>query len=162
MRSARGLLAGLAAGAAVVALYVWDDLILAAPVVAANRAWGTWPTMVAFTLLYGVGSFVIALLVVRISERHRHEHEPPGRISRWLEKQADQRRGVWGRRLVATGSVLAFVVSSVVVGGILTTWLVWLAGRRDHIVATAAVSSFIFGLMFTATYTGLVEVAVRL
>jgi hypothetical protein len=146
----------------VVALYLWDDLILAAPVIAANRTWGTWPTMVVFTVLYTAGSFAIAMLVVRISDRHEQEHAEPGRVTRWLQRESTRRRGVWGQRLVATGSAVAFVVSSVVVGGILTTWLIWLAGRRAHLVRTAALSSFLFGLMFTATYTGLVEIAVRL
>jgi hypothetical protein len=150
------------ATAGFVALYLWDDLILAAPIVAANRAWGTWPTLVFFTLAYGFGSFVIAMLVVRISDRHEHQHAEPGRVTRWLQKESTRRRGVWGQRLVATGSIVAFVISSVVVGGILTTWLVWLAGRREHIARTAALSSLLFGLMFTATYTGLVELVVRL
>lgn len=151
MSHARGVLGGLVAAVVVVAVYLWDDLVLAAPIVVANRVWGTWPTFVLFSVLYAAGSFLIAMAIVRWSERGGRGRDNV--LSRWATAQSERRRGTWGARLVQAGTFGAFVVASVVIGGILTTWFVHLSGRRDGIERTAALSCAIFGLSFTALYT---------
>jgi hypothetical protein len=138
------------AAAGVVAVYLWDDLLLAAPIVAANRAWGTLASFLVFSVWYSVASLLIALWVVRASARAGWGDN---RLSRWVQKQEGRKRTEWGSRLVHAGSWGAFVLASVVVGGILTTWFVYLGGRTQGIQRIAIASCVIFGVTFTLTYT---------
>lgn len=151
----------LVAGAlVVVALYLWDDLVFAAPVVA-TAAWiGPLPAFLVLAPLYAVGSWVIALAAVRAYERSSQGR--PSRLARWLESQRRRQRSTWGRRLLESGRLLGFVVSSFLVGGILTTWFLRYSGRRDGIRRLAAWSCGIFGVGFVGVYTGLASVILAL
>jgi len=149
----RAALPALAGVLATVALYVWDDLLFAAPIVAVSAAAGPWTAFAIFSVVYALGSFVLALLAVRAYE-HLSGGEP-SRLAAWLQQRAGGRRSRFARRLLATGKLAGFVVCSFVLGGILTTWLIRYSGRTRGLVAVAAWSSAIFGVTFTALYVGL-------
>jgi len=147
----RKLLLGLAGVASVIAIYFWDDALLAAPIIATDQMWGALPAFAIFSVLYALGSLLIAMWVVRLYDR---EASPQGnRLSRWVEAQSARRRSRWGERLVHAGTATAFVASSIVIGGILTTWFLRASGRRQGIRRLAAVSCAIFGVTFAASYT---------
>jgi len=143
----------IAAALAVVVLYIWDDALLAAPIIAVTGLTGPWVALATFSVLYGVASYGLALLAVRAYDR-RAEGRPSG-LADWLARQGEKRRTAWASRFLESGKVIGFVVSSFALGGIVTTWLIRYSGRRDGIERIAAVSCAIFGITFTAMYTGL-------
>lgn len=160
MTETRRALAGVVGAISVVAIYLWDDALLAAPIIAADQMFGMVPAFLFFSLLYTFGSLVVALWVVRVYDR---ESSPDGNaVSRWVERQGQRRRGTWGARLLQAGTMVAFVASSFIVGGILTTWFIRLGGRREGIERLALLSCLIFGVTFTAWYTLLSQGASRL
>lgn len=146
-------LPGLAAAAAsVVVFYVWDDVLLASPVIAVTGILGPWVTFAVFSTLYSIGSFALALAGVRAYERWNQG--APSRFAEWLTRQSDRRRAGWGRRVLDSSKILGFVGASFALGGVVTTFFVRYGGRRDGIERIAALSSLIFGITFTALYTG--------
>lgn len=154
----RGPVALVAAALAVAALYLWDDLIFAAPIVA-TAAWaGPVVAFVVFTPLYGLGSWMIALAAVRAYERSSDGR--PSRLAAWLEHQRARPRSGWARRLLDSGRLLGFVVASFLIGGILTTWFLRYGGRRDGIARLSAWSSGIFAVTFVGMYSGLAALVV--
>ena len=150
----------VASGLSVVALYLWDDALLSAPLIALTATAGPLPAFLIGATVYGGASFLLALLAVRAYDRWSQGR--PSRLARWLERQADGRRGAWGRRLLTSGAWLGFVVSSFLLGGIVTTWFVRYAGRREGIRQVAAASSIIFGVTFAGFYTGLAAAVLAL
>ena len=148
----RGL-ALVAAAAGVAALYVWDDLLLAAPIVAAASVWGAVSAWIIFSILYAGGSLAFSLMAVRAYDRYRSGE--PSRMAGWLQSQTEGRRGGWGKRLVGGGQMVGFVLSSFLLGGIVTTWLVRVLRPDKPVMATAVASCAIFGVTFTAQYAGI-------
>lgn len=146
-------MAVLAGVAALVAVYLWDDLIFAAPVVATTAWLGPVAAFVVFAPLYAVGSWIIALAAVRAYDRSAAGR--PSKLASWLESQRARQRSTWGRRLLDSGKLIGFVASSFLVGGILTTWFLRYSGRRDGIARLAAWSCGIFGVTFVGLYSGL-------
>jgi hypothetical protein len=148
-------LPGLAAVVSVVILYIWDDALLAAPVVAVTGLAGPWTAFGIFTIFYSVGSYILAILAVRA-----YDHRAAGQSSRladWLAGHGQGRRTAWGRRLLDSGKVVGFIGSSFALGAIITTWLIRYGGRREGIERIAAMSSLIFGVTFTGMYTGIAQ-----
>jgi hypothetical protein len=137
----------------VVALYIWDDVLFAGPIVAVTALTGPWVAFVLFAALYSAGSFVLALLAIRAYDRWSRGE--PNRLAQWLAQQRDRRRARWSRRLLESSKLLAFVLASFVLGGVLTTFFIRYSGRREGIERIAALSCVIFGITFTAVYTGL-------
>ena len=137
----------------VAALYLWDDLLLAAPIAGATRLWGPWAAFVIFSVVYGLGSFALALLAIRAYERFSAGEQ--SRLATWLAHQSEKSRSAWGRRFLTSGKAVGFVVASFMLGGILTTWFIRYAGRSHGIVWVAAASSAIFAVTFTAFYAGI-------
>jgi hypothetical protein len=135
-----------------VALYVWDDVLWAAPIGAAVHLTGALAAFAVFAALYGAGSYAIAMWGVRAYERRG---VGPSRLADWVARARDARRGRWGERLLRTGRTAGFLVSSVALGGILTTWLLRYAGVEEGIARLAAASSAVFGLTFAGFYAGL-------
>ncbi|MCU1455254.1 MAG: hypothetical protein JWN46_3400 [Acidimicrobiales bacterium] len=138
----------------VIVVYLWDDLLFAAPVLAATRWWGPGVAFVVLAPAYFGGSVALALLAVRAYDRSTTG--TPSRMARWLERQALGRRGRVGGSLMGAASVLGFVVGSVMLGGVLTTWMVRFSGRRGSMVPVALLSSAIFAVGFVGTYSGIV------
>lgn len=138
--------------AAVVAT-IFDEAIFSTPIVLATRTYGAGTASVAFVLLYSVGGAVVTLLIARTYDRRLSGG--PGRIERWLTMSHDDRRVRWVRRLFDRGGVLAFVVSSVLLGPIVTTLLVR-AMRRDQALPPVGMSSsVIWAVTFVTTYAGI-------
>ena len=135
-----------------VALYVWDDVLWAAPIGALVQLVGAYVTFVIFAALYGAGSYVIAMWGVRAYERRAVR---PTRLAGWVDRAGQVRRGRWGDRLLRAGGKAGFVVSSFALGGVLTTWLLRYAGVKKGIARIAAVSSFVFAITFVGFYAGL-------
>ena len=142
---------GGAAGAA--ALYVWDDLLLAAPLVAVASVWGPLLTWIVFSIGYALASFALSLAAVSVFDRVGTGR--PGKMARWLQAQTEGRRGRWGRRLISGGQIVGFVLASFLLGGIVTTWLTRILRPDRPAVPTALASSAIFGLTFCAQYAGI-------
>ena len=137
-----------------VAYNLWDEALFSTPVVAAAAALGPWPAFVGFSLLYGVGGFVLALLVTRAYGRRLGG--APSRLERWVVHEADDRRHRWARRLLLRSGWFGFGVASVALGPIVTTWLLYALGqRRDDVVSVALASSAIFAVTFVGPYVGL-------
>ena len=149
------VLPAVGAATSVVVLYVWDDALLAAPVVAVTGLAGPWMAFGIFSILYSIGSYVLAMLAVRAYERRAAGGS--SRLSEWLTHQGQRRRASWARGLLESGKVLGFVVSSFLLGGIITTWLIRYSGREEGIERIAAMSCLVFGVTFTAMYTGIAQ-----
>jgi hypothetical protein len=143
----------VAAGAVVVALYIWDDALLAGPVVAATGFLGPAAAFLIFATLYTLVSFALALLGVRAYDRWTSGR--PSRLAQWLDRQRGERRAGWAQRLLTSSRVFGFIVSSFVLGGIVTTFLVRYGGRRSHLERVAFLSSLVFGITFVGAYTGI-------
>ncbi len=137
---------------AAVALFIWDETLLVAPVVALTKLIGAGLAFLVLAPVYFLVSFGGALLAVRAYER-ASAGEPSG-LERWLRRQAESSTGRSGQRLMRTTSRVGFVAASVILGGILTTWLVRVGGRRDGLTRLAAVSSSLFAVGFVGLYTG--------
>jgi len=152
-REKAGLVAAVLGVLGVILVYIWDDLIFAAPVIATAGWLGAWPSFLIFSVLYGSGSFLLAMAAVKAYEKWSHGES--SRLANWLDHQSHSRRGVWASRLMAGGKVLGFVASSFVLGAIATTWLIRYAGRRENLAGVAAVSSAIFGVTFVGSYAGI-------
>jgi len=154
-RAARRVAVTVLGTAAVVALYLWDDALLAAPVIAMTGLAGAGAAIAVLGPLYALGSFGLAMLAVRAYNRQAAGH--PSRLAARLSAHHVTRRSGLARRLLDSGRVLGFVAASFLLGAILTTWLVRYAGRREGIERVALLSSLVFGLGFTAFYTGIAE-----
>ena len=152
-RRTKANLAVVFAVVGVVFVYVWDDLILAAPIVAVAGWKGPWLAFFVFSTLYGLGSFVIAMIAVRGYESHSDGRESA--LAKFIQNQMTGRRGRLTRRLVDSGKLVGFVISSIALGAIVTTWLIRYAGRSSGIAKVAASSSLIFGVSFVAGYAGI-------
>jgi len=150
-RAPRGL--ALVAGAlAAVAIYLWDDLLFAAPVVGLARVLGTGLGFVVGSALYFAGSTVISLLALRAYDRASPR---AGRLSAFVERHSHAPGRRWVANLTTGGSIVGFVLSSVVLGGIVTTLLLRHAGMRIRIEAVAITSSAIFAVTFVGFYSGI-------
>lgn len=136
----------------VVVLYVWDDFLFAGPIVAVTAIAGPWIAFVLFSVLYSAGSFVLAILGIRAYDRWSRGE--PSRLAEWLAKQRERRRARWTHQLLESSRLLGFVLASFVLGGVLTTFFIRYSGRTDGIERIAALSCVIFGITFTAVYTG--------
>ncbi len=151
-RRSSALPAGLA-GVLVVVLYIWDDVILATPIAATSRWLGSGTAFLLLTPVFFVISTFLALAAVRA-----HDRASAGRASRlekYLTRQTQHRRGRLATRLMRATGVASFVLSSVLVGGMVTTWLMRYGGRREGITAVAVVSSLINAVTFVGIYSGL-------
>lgn len=140
--------------AAIVAT-IFDEAIFSTPIVATTAAIGAVPAALGFFVLYGVGGAVVSVVVARRYDRRLDGG--PGRLERWLTLPDDDRRVRWVGRLLDRGSALAFVVSSVLLGPIVTTLLVR-SMRRDQALRTlASTSSIVWAAGFVATYAGIAQ-----
>ncbi|MCU1352205.1 MAG: hypothetical protein JWM05_1414 [Acidimicrobiales bacterium] len=152
-RSRWRLLGFLGAGVGVIALYLWDDILFAAPILGATRWWGPGLAFVVLTPVYFSGSVLLSLLAIRA-----YEHAVAGRTSRlerWLENQARGRRGRLGDSVMKATSAVSFVAASVLLGAVLTTWMIRYSGRRKRMLPVVLASSAIFAVGFVGMYSGL-------
>ncbi len=142
------------AGAVVVALYVWDDVLLATPIVVTSGWLGPGLAFVLLTPVFFVVSTALAVAAVRAHERATRGR--PGRLERSLRRQLDHRRGRLATELMRATGLISFVLASTLLGGTVTTWLIRCGGRRHGMIAVAATSSAINAVTFVGLYSGLV------
>jgi hypothetical protein len=93
----------------------------------------------------------VSLLVIRRAKTR----DTNSRFERLLSGQADRRSLRRVRRLVRAGTVIGFVLSSMLFGSIITTWLLVQFGRQGHIRRDAMLSSLIFSAWFVGFYAGI-------
>lgn len=143
----------VAAGLAAAAVFIWDEWLLAAPVIGLTKLLGAGLAFIILAPVYFGVSVAGALLAVGAYERASAGES--GRIERWLNRQAESSTGRRGRRLVQTTSGIGFVLSSIFLGGIVTTWFVRLGGRREGLLSVALASSALFAVGLVGGYSGL-------
>lgn len=149
------VVSAILAGASVVALYVWDDILLAGPVIALTAWLGAVAAFALSASTYALVSFVLAMAGVRAYERWTEGG--PSRLAQWLDRQREARRAGWAQRLLDSSKVVGFVASSFLLGGIVTTFLIRYGGRSDGIERIAFLSSVIFGITFCGVYSGIAQ-----
>ena len=155
MASRHRPIAALAGVVSVVVLYLWDDALFAAPVVAATKIWGAVPAFAVLGVLYWLVSWLLAIVVVHVYEGRSPTSDDTSRVERWLTSQTEGRRGRWVEGLLRSGKAIGFVVSSFLLGGVVTTWVARYLGRRERLGVLACTSSAIFAVTFVGFYSGL-------
>lgn len=132
--------------------YIVIGLLSVAPVVAAAHWLGAWNAFLLMGVLYGVGSYVISIWLLRIYDRNLQK---PSRMARWLDEQ--EHDAVSGRVLIwlKRSMWIAFIPSCFVLGAIATTLLIRHAGRKDGIQTLAIAAAIVFGVVYVGFYTGL-------
>jgi len=138
------------------ALTVLLSLLVAEPVwaapVVATTAWRGG--VVAFALLVPV-YFALGYIASLVVIRRATTSTTTGWFERWLSEGADRRYLRRVRRLVQAGTLIGFILSSMLFGAIVTTWLLLQLGRNRHIRRDAATSSLIFSVGFVGFYAGI-------
>ena len=124
--------------------------VWAAPVVATTAWRGGGLAFALLVPVYFALGYIASRMVIR-----RAKGTASGWLERWLSGGADRRYLQGVRRLVQAGTVIGFVLSSMLFGAIITTWLLLQLGRNRHIRRDAAVSSFIFSVGFVGFYAGI-------
>lgn len=133
---------------------IWDESILAAPVVAASAWLGMWLAFASFSLLYGVAGFVLTQLLVRSYRRRLGTDK--SRLQCWVAAKSDSRFRRWARGLLLNSGSIGFCMSSFALGPLATTWLAVSSGKvRGESTRVAAASSAIFAVTFVTPYCGL-------
>jgi hypothetical protein len=150
-RVARGVVLVLAA----IVATIFDEAIFSTPIVLATGAFGAGTASVAFFVLYSIGGAVVSIVIARRYDRRLAGG--PGRLERWLAMPEDDRRVQWARRLLDRGGFLAFLVSSVLLGPIVTTLLVRAMRRDQGLRAVGTSSSVLWAAGFVATYAGIAQ-----
>ena len=146
-------LAAIAAG--VVALVVAESFT-AVPVAAMTHWIGPWPAFLIGTVFYTGAAYVLALLTLHAYERF--SSGKPSRLATFLAKEQETGRSQFGQRLMQGGSVVGFVAASIVLGPLVTMWMIRYGGRTEGLHRLAAWSSFAFAVVFVALYTGVAVV----
>jgi hypothetical protein len=137
----------------VVGYTIYDELLLSTPVVVTSVALGPLAAFAIFTIVYGVGSFSLAMLAVRHYDRWLADR--PGRLQRWLTHAAGADRWRWLTRSLVAGRVPAFLLASYALGPIVTVWALRSAGVEARLTRLAIVSSCFYAVTFVAGYAGL-------
>ena len=137
------------------ALTVAVSLLIAEPVwaapVVATTAWRGGAVACALLMpLYFALGYAASMFVIRRAARRARA----GWFERWLRGSADRHYLRRVRRLVQAGTLIGFMLSSILFGPIVTTWLLIELGRRDHLRRHALVSSLIFAISFVGSYAG--------
>lgn len=148
----KGILAATLGLIGFVLIYIWDDAIFAAPILASVKVMGALPTFLVFSIGLGLVNFVGGLLAVRAYD-HMQSGQP-SRLERWLNRQTASTRGQRAQQLLNGGKLLGFVASSFLLGGVVTTWIVRYSGRRERIHVVAFASATIFAISFVGVYSG--------
>ena len=145
------------AAAAVAGLaYVPAVFLTVTPIVVAAEKYGSIVSFVFFALLYGVGSYVAAALImkrfdmkdgddaVRRAERHQA----------WMEEHQKDQIGRLLVKALEGGSIIGFLASTFWLGAIVTTLGVRAMGLRSDMKRVNLVASISFALMVPGLYSG--------
>jgi hypothetical protein len=135
--------------------YLIDGAVFGTPVVAATKVWGPWPAFLLFSVVYTAAGAALAVFAVHLQRRRQARlGAPDGRVARWLDSAADDRRSLAFRGLVRGGSIVGFLVASLMLGGALTMWFWSAAGRKGPVVLLSVLSSSIIAVWYAAVFSG--------
>ena len=143
------VIVGLVAAAKIVLLWA-SDAVFAPPIVALTAQFGLARGFLISAIAYSAGSYVGALWVVRVIGRRVGSAET--RIQRLIGRERRASRGRLATSAIGAGSWLGLAMSSVLVGGIVTTALYFYAGLPRDIRVVAAFTSTVFGVTFAGFY----------
>ena len=125
--------------------------VWAAPVVATTAWRGGGLAFALLVPIYFALGYIASIVVIRRATKSA----TTGWFERWLSEGADRRYLRRVRRLVQAGTLIGFILSSMLFGAIITTWLLLQLGRHRHIRRDAAASSLIFSVGFVGFYAGI-------
>ena len=140
---------GLVAAAKIVLLWA-SDVIFAPPIIALTAQFGLAWGFAISAVVYSTGSYVGALWVVRAIGRRVGARET--RVQRLVDRERHASRGRLATSAIGAGSWLGLAISSILVGGIITTALYSYAGLPRDIRVVAAFTSIVFGVTFAGFY----------
>lgn len=148
-RSRAITIVGLVAVVKIVLLWA-SDAIFAPPILALTAQLGLTLGFAISAVAYSAGSYAGALWVVRVISRRAGSRET--RVHRLIGRERSATRGRLAARAIGAGSWLGLALSSIMVGGIITTALYFYAGLPRDIRAVAAFTSVVFGITFAGFY----------
>jgi hypothetical protein len=125
--------------------------VWAAPVVATTAWRGGGLAFALLVPIYFALGYIASIVVIRRATKSA----TTGWFERWLSEGADRRYLRRIRRLVQAGTLIGFILSSMLFGALITTWLLLQLGRHRHIRRDAAASSLIFSVGFVGFYAGI-------
>lgn len=140
-----------------VAIYVWDDLLFAAPVVGFAAAKGSWLAFAVFVPLYIAWSLPVSLLGVKAYNMYS-EGKPPSKLALWLENEAEGGKHKFTRKLLSAGSKIGFVFSCFAIGAVVTTFFIRYSGKKEGMPRVAILASITFSVTYVGFYAGLFKV----
>jgi len=141
----------LLGGLTVIVSMLVAEPVWAAPVVATTAWRGGGLAFALLVPIYFALGYVASIVVIRRATKSA----TTGWFERWLREGADRRYLRRVRRLVQAGTLIGFILSSMLFGAIITTWLLLQLGRHRHIRRDAAASSLIFSVGFVGFYAGI-------
>ncbi len=132
---------------------IWlSDIVFAPPIIGLALWLGFWKALVISAAVYAAGSYALALVAVRAIDRVLKGE--PSWLATFLSKERQSFRGRQAEKLLVPGGIAGITISSVLVGGVVTTGLCYYGGARSRIHAIAAYSSLVFALSFAGFYAG--------
>ena len=135
------------------AIYVWDDLLFAAPVVGLAKLIGPWNAFWLTLPIYWMVSVLVTYWVVRAYEGS--QDGKTSKMANWLSRESQKTHGRIARKLLGLGKVAGFILSSWLAGAVLTTFFIYYGGHRRNILRVAIVSSGIYAVGFVGQYAGI-------
>ncbi len=135
---------------AVLSAAVWDEVFFAAPVVFSTARLGPWPTLSLVAPAYWVIGTGVSMLVVR----SRSDNEP-SRVMHMVQTMEARTRESRLRRQLVAGSVVGFVLSSWILGGILTSYILAVTGLRIDMTRWLVAANVIWAITFVGQYAGI-------
>lgn len=143
-----------AAVAAGVALFIFDELLFGAPVLAVTKWIGAWPAFLALVPIYFAFDFMLGTLTLEGVKRW----QASGRQNKWSKKFSETRDtnvGKFSYWLVVSGGTVGFIVCSFLGTALLTMPIIYLLGRRQNLRVLTALSAAIYALTFVGQYAGI-------
>jgi hypothetical protein len=142
--------------AVIVGLLLTEPLWVA-PVVALAAATNGLTAFAVLAPIYFAVSVVVSFVVIARSTRQH----AAGRLERLLTAEVDRPYLRRIRRLVQAGRVVGFVLASMFLGAVATTWLLLQLDRASRIRQMAVLSSIVFAVYFVGFYAGLTALVLR-
>jgi hypothetical protein len=137
--------------------WIVQELVLAAPVIAAAARLGPAAAFALFAPLYFALSVAVSFVVLRRLSARGDAHAPHNAFTRWFEQTADSRSAGWARRTIQAGSVAGFAVASFYLGAPVTVWALHRTGVPRPLQRLAVVASAIWAVGLVGFYCGVVR-----
>lgn len=150
--SPRQWAAAIAGLAGITVAAIWDEVFFAAPAVALTARIGGIAAFLFLLPLYVAFGTGVSLLLVG---RKQREHRVQSRLEIFIDSMAKKTENSRIRRKLVAGTAMGFFLSSWLLGGILTSWLLRVVGLKNNVPAWAIASNIIWAITFLAQYTGI-------